>query len=273
MVSKRLSIYGFISAAALVSGALVGCAGTSASVQGASPVINSTGGISNTPGTAPTNTPTSTAPQQLQVTTASGTVMGTLPANETIPPSGTVATIPAGTPIIQGLQLGPKFHGEKGAPTTGAQGEVDVDGVNTGLTVTSNGSLSGILILVPGNHTIHAEGPFAIVSGIQQLSVGQFNFGIVVLASDGNASIPSSLNIRLPANGGSLANGNYVTVTYPTPDFATGSGTLTIAYSGITVTKTKGLSNGITTYDQLTPKVTSSIPASGVDNVTFNFSQ
>jgi len=272
MVSKRLSIYGFISAAAIVSGALAGCGGSSASVQGASPVVTTTGGITNTQGSVTAGTSSGSSPQQVQVTINGNTVTGTLPANETVPNSGNVATVPTGVPIIQGLQLAPKFHGGHSAPTTGAQGEVDVDGVNTGLTVQSDGSLSGILILVPGSHTIHAEGPFAIVSGIQQLTVGQFNFGLIVLA-DGNASIPSALNIRLPANGGSLANGNYVTVTYPTPDFAGGSGTLTLQYSGISVVKKLSLQNGVATYKQITSQTDSQIPQGGVDNVTFNYVQ
>jgi len=274
MVSKRLGIYGLISAAALVSGVLVGCGGSSASVQGASPVVVTTGGITNTSGAGPAGGVTSSsAPQQVQVTLSSGaTVTGTLPAGETIPAGGTIATIPAGVPIIQGLTLGPKFHGGHSAPATGGQGEVWVDGTNTGLTVDSSGSLSGVLILVTGAHTIHAQGPFSIVTGIQQLGVGQFNFGVVVLA-DGNASIPVGLNLRLPSNGGTLANGNYVTVTYPTPDFAAGSGSLFIGYSGITVTKTLAMQNGVATYNQLTPKTSSAIPQGGVDNVTFNYHQ
>lgn len=271
MVSKRLSIYGFISAAAIVSGALAGCAGSSSSVQGASPVVTTTGGITNTQGTSPAGATTTQPGQQVQVTINGTPTTGVLPVGEVVPQNGIVATIPSGTPIIQGLQLA-KFNGRKGAPETGAQGEVDVDGVNTGLTVTATGELSGILILVPGQHTIHAEGPFAIVSGIQQLTVGQFNFGLVVLA-DGNASIPSSLEIRLPANGGSLANGNFVTVGYPTPDFAAGTGTLSIQYSGITVNKVRPLANGAATYKQITSQADSNIPSTGVDNVTFNFRQ
>jgi hypothetical protein len=270
MGSRRLGIYGIISAAAIVSGLLTGCSGSGASVQGASPIVVGTGGITNTSGTGPAGTSSGSTPSQVQVTVNGTVETGTLPANETIPASGIVATIPTGVPIINGLQFGPKFHGTKSAPTTGAQGEVDVDGVNTGLTVLADGSLSGILILVPGTHTIHAEGPFNIVNGTETLTVGQFNFGVLV-GTDGVGSVPSALNFQLPANGGSLANGNFVTVTYPTPDFAGGTGTLTIQYSGISVVKTQTVLSGMATYRSLTSSAHSSIPAGGVDNVTFNY--
>jgi hypothetical protein len=283
MVSKRLGIYGFISAAALVSGILTGCAGSSASVSGQGGTVSTTGGISNASGSGPAGgTTASSAPQQVQVNVGGTVETGTLPTGESIPPGGTVCVVPANQPIINGLTLGPKFHGVQTTPastgtttvktaaSTGSQGEVDVDGTNTGLTVQPDGSLSGILLLTPGNHTITAWGSLVIVSGTQQLTVGKFNFGVVV-GSDGVGSMPSAITMKLPANGGSLSNGSFVTVTYPTPDFATGSGNLAIGYSGITVSKTQLVKNGMTTFNSLNQNHPA-IPQGGVDTVTFNYS-
>jgi len=274
MVSKRIGIYGFISAAALVSGILAGCAGSSSSVSGNVQSVTTTGGLpgaaagAGTPGTS-----AGSAPQQVQVTVGGNTVTGTLPTGETIPPSGSVNVLPPNQPIIVGLSLSPKFHGGQSKPQGGGhtQGEVDVDGQDTGLTVLPDGSLSGYLILVPGNHSIDAWGPFNITGGSvfnpKTLTVGKFTFGVVVM-NDGVGSIPVGLAMALPANGGALNNGSYVKVTYPTPDFATGSGTLILQYSGVTITKTQFLNNGAATYKALSNHPT--IPSGGVAVVTFN---
>jgi len=274
MVSKRIGIYGFISAAALVSGILVGCGGSSSDVSGNVQSVSATGGLPGAAaGSGPAGTSSGNAPQQVQVTVNGNTQTGTLPAGETIPPSGNVDVLPTGQPIINGLTLAPKAHVTQTKPQSGGhtQGEVDVDGQNTGLTVLSDGSLSGYLILVPGNHVIDAWGPFNITGGSafspKTLTVGKFEFGVVV-GNDGVGSIPSALSMQLPANGGALNNGSYVKVTYPTPDFATGSGTLILAYSGVTITKTQFLSNGLATYKALSNHPT--IPGGGVDSVTFN---
>jgi len=273
MVSRRLSIYGFISAAAIVSGALVGCSG-SASVGGGPPTIVTTGGLTTASGSGTPGTSSGSTPQQVQVTINGTTVTGTLPANETIPASGNVSTIQPGIPILEGLTLAPKAKKEKGAPTVsnGAQGEVDVDGCDTGLTVDSQGDLSGYLFLVPGPHTITAIGPFAIIGGSAfnptQLGVGTFIFKVTV-NPDGVGSIPSALSVKLPVNNGTLKNGHFVNVTYPTPDFAGGSGTLILSWPGQTITKTVVVVNGKVSYKALTNNAI--IPGTGLTSVEYDY--
>jgi len=283
MVSRKLGIYGFISAAAIVSGILAGCGGSN-SVAGLGGTVSTTGGITTAPGTSATGAASSPTPQQVQVTTASGPVTGTLPAGESIPVGGTVATVPPGVPIIVGLTLGTSFHGHQtvptpsatGAkPTTGSEGQIYVDGQNTGLTIDSSGDLSGYLILTPGFHTVTAFGPFTITGGSAfaptALTVGVFNFGVSVL-TDGVPSIPTNINMKLPSNGGSWAHGPFVTVTYPTPDFATSGGTLTIVVDAArTISEGKQLSNGVATYYSLGASlINHNVPSNGVESVTFN---
>jgi hypothetical protein len=282
MVSRKLGIYGLISAAAIVSGIMAGCGGSSASVQGLGGTVTTTGGITTAPGTTTTSTSSSSAPQQVQVTTSSGVITGTLPPGESITAGQNVATIPPGVPIIQGLTL-TKFNGHEktpapstsAKPTTGAQGSVYVDGQNTGLTVDSQGDLSGYLILTAGNHVVTAYGPFSIVGGSvfapTELTIGVFNFGVVV-GADGIPSIPSNLNIKLPTNGGSWAHGPFVTVTYPTPDFATSSGTLIIVVdSARTIQEGRQFANGVATYYSLGASlINHNVPSGGVESVTFN---
>jgi hypothetical protein len=282
MVSRKLSIYGFISAAAIVSGALAGCGGSSSSVQGLGGTVQTTGGLPSGSGTSTVTVPSSTTPQQVQVTSSSGTpVTGTLPAGETIPAGTSVAVVPTGVPIIQGLGLSTAFHkrvtnpgGSSAQPTTGSQGQIYVDGQNTGLTVDASGDLSGNLILVPGNHTITAFGPFSIISGSgfapAQLVVGQFNFGVPV-GNDGVAAIPTGINMKLPSDGGTFSHGPYVTVTYPS-DFASSSGTLIIVLdSARTIQEGKKFSAGIATYDSLGASlINHTVPSTGVVSVTFN---
>jgi len=237
-------------------------------------VINTTGGLTTASGSGTAGTSSGSTPQQVQVTVNGSLVTGTLPANETIPASGNVGTIAPGIPILIGLTLGPKTKQEKGAPTVsnGMQGEVDVDGCDTGLTVNSQGDLSGYLFLVPGSHTITAIGPFAIIGGSTfkptQLSVGNFVFNVTV-NPDGISSIPSALSVSLPVNGGSLKNGHFVKVTYPTPDFASGSGSLILAWPGVTIHQTHPVVNGNVTFKALSDNT--AVPSGGLTTVTYSY--
>jgi hypothetical protein len=281
MVLRKLGIYGFISAAAIVSGILAGCGGSN-NVQGLGGTVDTTGGITTSSGTSATGASSSSAPQQVQVVTSSGPITGTLPAGESIPAGGTVAVIPPGVPIIQGLTLA-SFHGHQtipvasgtnAKPTTGSQGQVWVDGTNTGLVVDSSGELSGYLILTPGNHVVTAYGPFSIVGGSAfapvSLTVGVFNFGVVVLGN-GAASVPTALNMRLPSNGGSWAHGPFVTTTYPS-DFSSSLGQLIIVVdSARTIRESKRFVSGVATYYSLGASLIShNVPQNGVVSVTFN---
>jgi hypothetical protein len=282
MVSRKLGIYGFISAAAIVSGILVGCGGSN-SVEGLGGTVTTTGGVTTSSGTTAAPVASSPTPQQVQVTTASGPVTGTLPAGESIPAGTNVNVIPSGVPFIQGLTLA-AFHGKQTIPTgagaiskpqTGPQGHVYVDGQDTGVVVDSTGALSGNLILTPGTHTVTAYGPFTIVGGTAfqptQLTVGTFNFGVPV-HTDGIAAIPSALALKLPVNGGSWAHGPYVQVTYPTPDFASSAGTLIIVVdTARTISDGQTFVNGQANYHSLGGSLIShTVPNGGVVSVTFN---
>jgi len=277
MVFKRSKVFSYFSVASVIGSILAGCAGSSSSVQGLSPVVTTTGGVSSAGGTSTNPVGSSTSPQQVQVTSGGGVVTGTLPPGESIPAGGSVAVVSNSSPIIIGLGLGPKSTGNKAAPaTTGTQGEVYVDGQYSGVNVTSGGALSSDLILTVGTHTLTAYGPFVIVGGSafapQTLTVGEFNFSVIVLP-DGTASIPSAITLQLPANNGTLGNGNFVTAGYPA-EFAGYNGKLTIDYAGtsvfkgvsLTVSSTTGLASASYSALSAHPQV----PSTGVTSVTFN---
>lgn len=285
MVSKRLSIYGFISAAAVISGVLAGCGGSSNSIQPAAGTVSTTGGLTTTSQSLATGVPASTSPQQVQVT--GGPAI--LPAGQTIVAGQPFAVIPAGTPFIQGLSGPKKGIGAKSAPTTGAAGSIYVNGQDTGDTITASGALAEQLILTasssatPGSYTVIAYGPFTITGSTAsfgsttELTVGKFIFNTVVLP-DGTCGIPSVLNGNLPANGGSLAHGSFVAAGYPAEFASTYYGALYIVYAGVTVSKSQQL---ITNSDSASPldglaAVTFNalnghpgVPTTGVDSVTF----
>jgi len=182
---------------------------------------------------------------------------------------------------LVGLTLSPKsdIHEHQPAignkpPTVsdGAQGEVDVDGCNTGLSVNSQGDLSGYLALVPGVHNVTAIGPFVIQGGSTfdptKLSVGNFVFNVSV-NPDGFSSIPSALSVNLPINGGTLKSGHFVNVTYPTPDFARGTGVLRLDWPGITIEKSQLIVNGKVSFRAL--KNNARVPLGGVSTVTYSY--
>jgi len=201
MSSNISPSFKLLSLAAVVGSALCGCGGSSSSVQGNTPSITTTGGLTTNPGAGTPGASSGSTPTQVQVTVNGSVVTGTLPANETIPASGNVDVVSPGVPILTGLTLAPKSSIHKGLPTVsnGAQGEVDVDGCDTGLTVDSQGDLSGYLFLTPGDHNITAVGPFAIIGGSSfnptQLSIGKFVFNVTV-NPDGIGSIPSALSVK-----------------------------------------------------------------------------
>src|SRR5471030_1958024 len=241
--------------AVLAAGTLSGCGGSSST-----PVLNgnlqTTGGLTTNAGTGTPGISSGSTPQQVQVTVNGATVTGILPPNETIPASGQVNVISPAIPILVGLTLAPKSDIHKGQPvghngpptvSNGGQGEVDVDGCNTGLTIDSQGALSGYLVLVPGTHNITAIGPFAIIGGGTQnplqLSVGRFVFNVTI-NPDGVGSIPSTLQVNLPINGGVFNRGHFVKATFPTPDFSSGTGGLTLQWTGVTIAKTQRIVNG-----------------------------
>lgn len=268
MVLKRLSIYGLISAAAIVSGVMVGCGGSSANVSGQAPIVPASGGITSNSGSSTQTYNSVNAPQQVQVTVNGSPVNAVLPPNESLPAGANASVIPAGTPIINGASLTPpKTIGDKGAPsaTYGIQGEVDVDGCAVYVTsshklLNDDTSLNFPLALAAGHHTITVTGPIYITGdGINGkiLTVSSFVFKVTVNA-DGNGSIPVGLLLRLPANGGTLGGGNYATVQYPGPDFLTGSATLTLFYGN----------NGSVVVGKSQPVVATTVTTGGVSTTT-----
>jgi len=282
MVSKRLSIYGFISAAAVVSGALAGCGGSSSGVGGNPGTVNTTGGVTSSTQTFTTGVSSTPAPQQVQVTVNGSTQNANLPAGETIPAGANVAVIPP-TPIINGLTTGPKVIGKKGAPQQGTPYEIYDNGNDTGLQVTSSGGLSGYLVLIPGNHHLTATGPFSIVGGTAfaptQITIQSVGFGVPVL-STGIAAIPAGINMKLPSNNSLIAHGAFVT-TYYDPSFAGYSGTLTINYGSTSIrkgvkfaldTSTDSFAGDVFgTYNALSAHPR--IPRAGVDSIEFDVAQ
>jgi len=278
MIYKRLGILGAISVAAVVSGVLVGCS-SSSSVTPSSPTVDTTGGLTSNPGTgAPTGS--SGKPQQVQVTVNGQTEQATLPPYETITSGENIAVLPStpGTPILAGLGYGTTAAVKKVKPDApGIQGEVFVDGHDTGITVTSGGYLSGPLILVPGYHVIIAYGPWVIVSGNvfnpQQLNVNNYmEFGVWV-NTDGQASVPSTIGGALPANGGGVRNGHEVTVTYTQTDFLTGSGSLQLdgMVSPSTLFQQKPVVNGSVIFRGFSSNDT--VPTAGLNDIIFNYIQ
>jgi hypothetical protein len=287
MISKRLSIYGFISAAALVSGVVAGCGGSS-STTGTQTQVPTSGGSVPIVGTSPTAVPSSPAPQpgqqvQVSVNGTPTSITGTLPANESIPTNGVVAVIPnpatpnspilgnASSAIVRKTTKAPSAIGGSTAP-----GEVWVDNCDTGVLLNQDGTFpinngSGFLLIAPGVHTMTIYGPWTIGSGSDMLTVQTFNFGFTVLA-DGNASFPSVISGKLPGNGGETYAGNSVKCSYtPLSDFAVGFGQLVLVWPGVTKTQTRSIVNGQVTFSDPLADSTDKVPAGGVTSVTYNW--
>lgn len=272
MVSKRLSIYGFISAAAVISGVLVGCGGSGGGGT-AAPIVKTTGGVTSTSGTTTTDVTSSTQPQQVQVTAAGSAtpITAIVPPGESFTAGTPVAVVNNTSPIINGLALAGKALGEKSAPATGTQGQLYIDGVFSGVTIV-NGSFSSPFVLTSGHHTLTAFGPYTITSGSvfapNTITVGKLTFGVLV-STAGIASLPSSIGLALPPNGGTLTKSNSVTVTYVSP-YLSSSTTLTVTdASGVSYQEPLVLSNGTGKYT-LVNSVSRPIPTAGISSIVFN---
>jgi len=276
MVSRKLSIFGFISAAALVSGVLIGCGGSSATTSGVNPTVLTTGGVTTSTGNSSTPAPTSTTFQQVQVGTSTVNIP---PGQPNITTSTTLAIIPAGTSFLNGLT--PQFHraatGSSKAQTTPPAGEVYVGysptgpWLNTGVSIGANAQLSSSLafaapaiswlpnyLMVGGPLNITGTG---INGGTLTINTG-FVIGFVVFA-DGNTSLPGTLALKLPANSGTIAGGNYANVTIPS-EFI-GEVGLELTWPGITKNQSKFDTKG-TVSISVTGKGNASdvVPADGI---------
>jgi len=250
------------SAAVAMGGVMTGCGGSSSSVTHQTPTVSATGGVAAQNGTSATGASQSAAPQQVQVTRQDGsTVTATVPPGESFAAGTPVNVIPANQPFINGLSLAPK---------TRAQGDVTVDGQASGVHVNPDGSLDQNLILTAGTHQVDAQGPFNVSDGTNTLTVGNFRFVVLVLPN-GNSSLPVALNMRIPANGGSTENGNFVNVTFATPDFMTGQANLVVSWPGTNKNQTRPFNNGVANFADLSPNRGDTIPNDGVSYVQFGY--
>jgi len=278
MGSRRLKIYGFISAAAVVSGALTGCAGSSTSVQGLGGIIHTTGGLPNNTGSAPAGSSSGSTPSQVQVTSTTYSGPATLPAQETVPADGGVTVLLPNVPIIAGASVGPKFHGKGNEPTTANNpGEIFIDGSDTGIAVNSDTSLPSAIILVPGVHNIHVNGTVTIPgSNNGTLTVSAFDFKISTVDLGGTpavcvSSIPKFV-LAIPTNGSPLdGNGFKVSTTFD-PYFNGGSAGLGLVAAGgaWSVAQKQPIKNGGATFKANTNQ--SIIPnPGGLSDVAFSY--
>jgi len=265
MISNRLSIYGLISVAALVSGVLVGCGGSSASLSGIHPSVADTGGVTTGTGATATTQGPFGQPTQVQVTINGSPAQAVIPAGTTISPGTPFAVVTNTQPFINGLT-----PSHKGKPMQGT-GQILINGQPTGLTET-NGVISGNIALPQGNYTLSISGPFTITSSTDasfQLTVGEFIFGI---NSNGTTcSVPAKVNMLLPANGGSTYGDNFVTVTEP---FTTGTVKLILVTSNWTKIQSGTVdSGGNFTFKDFNSDPSDIIPASGLTSIEFDYTQ
>jgi hypothetical protein len=244
MVSKRLSIFGLISAAAVVSGVLTGCGGSSATTANTTTSVPQTGTIQATTGAPTQSLGTSATSQTVPATVNGQQVQVTVPPGQpAISTSSTLAVIPAGTAILGGLsaQFNTPATGVSKPQTTAGGGEVYIGysrsgpWLDTGVNIGANGAIPVPLAFVapttstPSGNWLRISGPIQIVgnasnSGTLNIT-GSLTLGFNVFNS-GLTTIPTTLSVKLPANGASCANGDYADVVLG-PTFS-GYGTLDI---------------------------------------------
>jgi len=280
MVSKRLSIFGFISAAGLVSGALIGCGGSSASTSSANPTVQTTGGVTTSSGSATTAAPTSTTPQQVQVNGQTAVVP---PGQPAISVGSTVCVIPAGTSFLNGLtpKLDHQATGTVKKLTTAPAGEIfvgySVSGpwFDTGVSIGANATLSSNLAFAAPATSFLPN--YLMVAGPLNITGTAFNGGTLtinnsfilgfVVFADGGSSLPTMLSLKLPADGGTIAGGNFANVTIPT-EFVGGVG-MRLTWPGVTKSQTKIDTDGTVSISVSTAggNPTDDVPAGGISSV------
>jgi len=280
MVSKQLRLLGFMSIAGLVSGVLIGCGGSSASVPNANPTVITTGGVTTSSGSATTAAPTSGTPQQVQVNGMTATVP---PGQPTISVGTTLCVIPAGTSFLNGLT--PKFdHPATGTVkklATAPAGEVFVGysasgpWFDTGVSIGANATLSSnIAFAAPATsflpNYLMVGGPLNITgtafnSGTLTIN-NSFILGFVVFA-DGGSSLPGTLSLKLPGNGGTIAGGNYANVTIPS-EFV-GGVSMNLAWPGVSKHQTKIDTTGTVSISVATAGgfPSDDVPSGGISSV------
>lgn len=279
MVTRRLSSLGMLCAAVVGSGVLAGC-GSSQSTQGVSNLVPTTGGIPTSPGTSNNTVAAGPAPQQVQVTVNGTTATATLPAGLSLTAGESVDVIPAGTTPINGLTYAPSYRKPAGVTVKPGQGQgaIIIGTTDTGLFIDMSGSLSGILVLPPGQYTAYLRGPFNITTTASpnMLTINDEIILTFEVDDNGVASLPTSMTLNLPGNGGVLTDGPYAMVQYPLPDYATGTVTLDLTGlntypSSITASQWQGLVNGAATIKGHHSGDT--IPQKGLEDVSVVYSR
>jgi len=283
MISKRLGIIGSIAAAAIVSGVLVGCGGSSASVQGVNVSVPVTGGVQNQGATLNTQVTASTSPQQVQITAADGTTQTVVvPPGESFNSGDPAVVLAPNQPIFSGLTVGPRTNGGAGKPMQSGGSQIFVDGLPSGVFLNALGALTLGLLLGPGSHTLSVTGPFTITgtsstgspSTLNITDSIKLNMVVKVVGGLPFASLPINITGKLPGDGGSTANGN--SVTGQLLGFPIGYGQLILTWPGVTKNQKvplrgTGAVGTFTFHDPLSDS-SDTIPASGISTLTFGFS-
>jgi len=279
MISKRLGIIGTLAAAAIVSGVLVGCGGSSASVQGINVSVPVTGGVSNQGATVNTTVTSSTTPQQVQISAADGTTQTVVvPPGESFTAGDPAVVLAPNQPILSGLQVGPRTNGVI-KPLQGGGSQIFVDGLPSGVFLNAVGALTLGLLLGAGNHTMSVTGPFTITGTSSTGTPSVLNIKqaitIKLVVKGIVASLPINLLGKLPGNSGSISNGN--SITGDLLGFPVGYGELTLNWAGVTkhqkvpLRATKNAVTGTFTFHDPLADSTDTIPADGIDNLTFGY--
>jgi len=281
MIGKRLGIIGTLAAAAMVSGVLVGCGGSSASVQGINVSVPVTGGVSNQGATLNTAVTASTSPQQVQITAADGTTQTVVvPPGESFNAGDPAIVLAPNQPILSGLTVGPRVHG--GKPQQGGGSQIYIDGLPSGVFLNAVGALTLGLLLGPGNHTMSVSGPFSITgtsstgtpSTLDITDSINLNAVVKIVGGLPFASLPINVTGKLPGDGGSTSNGNSVSGSLF--GFTVGYGQLTIVWPGVTKNqkvplRASGVTGTFTFHDPLSDSQ-DTIPSTGISSLTFGYS-
>jgi len=280
---KKPQSFCLVFATALAISSVLGCGGGGSSSTNAGPVINTNGGITTTTGNATIGKGSSSSPQQVQVKLQNGTTVNAIvpPGQPAFTTTSTLSIVPTGVPIINGLS--PSFirRGTNSGNPVNISYNKGASWVYTGVNLDPTGSLATNLALVApvlsgiSNNSqcyLEAVGPLTLRGNDAKLTIGQVIFGVVT-DSNGVTALPQTLSLSLPSNGGLTTKDNFARVTYPTPDYATGTAILLFTWPGIVRAQTNPVSGGSVNYEGPSNSAPVRIPTGGVTTVEYLFSQ
>lgn len=249
---KRLSLF---AAAALITGATVGCGGGLTSLPGTTPTpVSVDGGVATSEGVVSSAIVGGSAPQSALITVNGVQTQVSFAAGISVGAGESVAIIPDDTTFITGLQGGAR-----------SPGDILVNGQPSGAKVI-NGHIHPALGFPHGRYTLTAEGPFTIRQGSSVLTMQTVSF---TFDSNGHVlSLPTSIHGTIPANGSDNWK-NSVTAGF-NATYGAGSASLTITHSNGTLSRTVALDQSRTaTFTDFRNDPQSQIPQQGVDVVSF----